>query len=142
MESTWVQMQKKDKVELRDALLALAGFANEILSLNENVSGRKVVQDMVGRSLKQELQPFRGLLSNLDVLQGRISIIKVLKEYDNYGRENEQSAQEYYREAARAMRALIRAGFQNFISFIHKESIRFECQEMFEIFLNDVVKRI
>jgi hypothetical protein len=142
MESTWVQMQRKDKTGYHDSLLALAGFANEIISLNESTGGRKLIQEMIARSLRQELTQFRGILTNLDLPQGRISIIKILKEYETFSRENDASAQEYYRESGRALRALIRSGFQNFISFIHKESIRFECQEMFEVFLNEVVKRI
>ncbi len=142
MESTWTQAQKKGRVETHASLLMLAGFANDVLSLNDSVNGHRMVVDMIGRAMKQEFAPFRMLLQNVDLTNGRINLVKLLKEYDLYTNQGEQAGLEYSREASRALRTVIRSNFQNYVSLIRQEGVRFECQEIYEIFLQDVVKRI
>jgi len=142
MESTYTQAQRKERLEYHAALLMLSGFANDVVGLSESVSGRRGVIDMVNRALKQELQPFRSLFQTLDLQQGRVNLVKLLKELDLFSKDGEQAGNDYYRETSKALRTLIRGAFQNYVSMIRKESVRFECQEMYEIFLQEVVKRI
>jgi len=142
MESTWTQMQLKDKLDEHTKLLALAGFANEVLSLNETVSGPRNVQEMINRGLRQELASFRTIFQLLDLPHGRINIIKLLKEYELFNRDSDKSGTDFYREAGRALRTLIRSSFQYYVSLIRQEHIRFECQEMYEVFLQEIVKKM
>jgi hypothetical protein len=142
MEATWTQMQIKDKLDEHTKLLALAGFANEVLSLNEAISGQRNVQDMISRGMRQELAPFRTLFQLLDLPQGRINIIKLLKEYELFTRDSEKSGGDFYRETGRGLRTLIRSSFQYYVSLIRQEYVRFECQEMYEVFLQEVVKKM
>ncbi|HEX2914192.1 MAG TPA: DUF4388 domain-containing protein [Chloroflexia bacterium] len=142
MESTWTQMQKKDRVDDQTMLLALAGFANEVLSLNEGVSGRRGVQEIIQRSMRQELMPYRTIFQMLELGQGRINISKLLREYDLFSRDNNNSAEDFLREASRGLRTLLRSTFQYYVSMIRVETIRFECQEMYEVFLQDVVRKM
>ncbi len=143
MESTWTQMQLKDKLDEHTKLLALAGFVNEVLSLSENVSGRRSLGEMLGRAMRQELAPFRTIFQLLDLpIQGRVNIIKLLKEYELFTRDSEQSGTEFYREACRALRTLIRSTFQYYVSLIRQEHTRFECQEIYEVFLQEIVKKM
>jgi hypothetical protein len=142
MESIWTQMQLKDKLDEHTKLLTLAGFANEVLSLNEAVSGRRNVQEMVNRGLRQELAPFRTIFQLLDLPHGRINIIKLLKEYELFQRDSEKSGSDFYRETGRGLRTLIRSSFQYYVSLIRQEHVRFECQEMYEVFLQEVVKKM
>lgn len=142
MESIWTQMQLKDKLDEHTKLLTLAGFVNEVLSLNESVSGRRNVQEMINRGLRQELAPFRTIFQLLDLPQGRINIIKLLKEYELFTRDSDKSGTDFYRETGRGLRTLIRSSFQYYGSLIRQEHVRFECQEMYEVFLQEVVKKM
>jgi hypothetical protein len=142
MEATWTQMELKDKLDEHTKLLALAGFVNEVLSLNESISGQRSVQDMINRGMRQELAPFRTLFQLLDLPQGRINIIKLLKEYELFTRDSEKSGSDFYRETGRGLRTLIRSSFQHYVSLIRQEYVRFECQEMYEVFLQEVVKKM
>lgn len=142
MESTWTQMQLKDKLDDHTKLLALAGFVNEVLSLSEAVSGKRNVQELVNRGMRQELAPFRTIFQLLDLPQGRINIMKLLKEYELFQRDSDKSGNEFYRETGRGLRTLIRSAFQYYVSLIRQENIRFECQEMYEVFLQEVVKKM
>jgi hypothetical protein len=142
MESTWTQAQKKDRIEVHAALLLLGGFVNDVLSLNESVNGKRMLLDTINRAFRQEYATYRNLLQSIDLHLGRINLVKLLKEFEQYARESEQSGIEFYRETSRAMRIVIRSNFQNYVSLIRKDTLRFECQEMYEVFLQDVVKRI
>ncbi|NWJ95502.1 MAG: DUF4388 domain-containing protein [Chloroflexi bacterium] len=142
MESTWTQMQIKDKLDEHTKLLALAGFVNEVLSLGEAVSGQRSIQEMISRSLRQELAPFRTIFQLLDLPQGRINIIKLLKEYELFTRDSEKSGSDFYRETGRGLRTLVRSSFQYYVSLIRQEYVRFECQEIYEVFLQEVVKKM
>ncbi len=142
MEATWTQMQIKDKMDEHTKLLALAGFVNEVLSLIQTVSGRRSVQEMINRGLRQELAPFRTIFQLLEVPQGQINIVRLLKEYELFSRDSEKSGTDFYRETGRAFRTLIRSAFQYYVSLIRQEHVRFECQEMYEVFLQEVVKKM
>ncbi len=142
MESTWTQMQKKGKIDAQMLLFALAGFGNEVLSMTEGVNGRRGVQEMVQRSLRQELAQYRTIFQLLDVSQGRVSISKLLREYELFSRDGEQSAGDFSREAGRGLRTLLRSAFQHYVSLIRSENTRLESQDMYEVFLQDVVKKM
>lgn len=142
MESTWTQLQMKGRMDQRTVLLTLAGFANELLSLDESVMGRRGLQDLMSRSIKQELAPFRTVFQMLDLTQGRVNMMKLLKEFELVQHDSTDASDEFYREVLRGLRTLIRACFQYYVSLIRSEAVRFECQEMYEIFLQDVVRKM
>ena len=142
MESTWTQVQKKSKGDQKTMLLTLAGFANELLSLVEKVNGKRGVQDLTSRAMRQELAPFRTVLQVLDLSHGRVNVIKLLKEYDLFQSDSSVSSEDFAREASRGLRILIRSAFQYYVSLIRRETVRFECQEMYEVFLQDVVRKM
>lgn len=142
MESTWTQLQMKGRIDQKTLLLTLAGFANELLSLDESVSGRRGLQDLINRAIKQELGPFRAIFQVLDLAHGRISMLKLLKEFELFQHDSSESGENFFREASRGMRTLIRTCCQYYVSLVHRETVRFECQEMYEVFLQDVVRKM
>ncbi len=142
MESTWTQMQKKGRNEAQTILLALAGFGNEVLSLTESVSGRRGLQDMLQRAMKNELAQYRTIFQLLDIAHGRVNIGKLLREYELFSRDGQGAAEDFVREAGRGLRTLLRSSFQYYVSLIRSESTRFEAQEMYEVFLQDVVRKM
>jgi len=142
MESTWTQMQKKGKIDTQTMLLALAGFANEVLSLTDSVNGRRNVVEMIQRSLKNELGPYRTIFQLLDIAQGRVNISKLLREYELFNRDGEQSAEDFTREAGKGIRTLLRSTFQHYVSLIRSENTRNESQDMYEVFLSEVVRKM
>jgi len=142
MESTWTQMQKKGKIDTQTMLLALAGFANEVLSLTDSVNGRRTVVEMIQRSLKNELGPYRTIFQLLDIAQGRVNISKLLREYELFNRDGEQSAEDFTREAGKGIRTLLRSTFQHYVSLIRSENTRNESQDMYEVFLSEVVRKM
>jgi hypothetical protein len=68
--------------------------------------------------------------------------MKLLKEYELFQNDSPASSEEFTRETARGLRTLIRSCFQYYVSLIRRETVRFECQEMYEIFLQDVVRKM
>lgn len=142
MESTWTQLQMKGRMDQRTVLLTLAGFANELLSLDESVTGRRGLQELLNRSIKQELAPFRTVFQMLDLSHGRVNMMKLLKEFELFQRDSSEASDDFYREVLRGLRTLIRACFQYYVSLVRSEPVRFECQEMYEIFLQDVVRKM
>lgn len=142
MESTWTQMQKKGKIDTQTMLLALAGFANEVLSVTDSVNGRRNVVEMIQRSLKNELAPYRTIFQLLDIAQGRVNISKLLREYELFNRDGEQSAEDFTREAGKGIRTLLRSTFQHYVSLIRSENVRNESQDMYEVFLSEVVRKM
>jgi hypothetical protein len=142
MESTWTQMQKKGKIDTQTMLLALAGFANEVLSVTDSVNGRRNVVEMIQRALKNELAPYRTIFQLLDIAQGRVNISKLLREYELFNRDGEQSAEDFTREAGKGIRTLLRSTFQHYVSLIRSENIRNESQDMYEVFLSEVVRKM
>lgn len=140
MESTWTQ--QKSKNDQQKTLLILAGFANEVLSITESVNGRRGVQDMIQRAMRQELVPYRAIFQLLDIAQGRVNIGKLLREYELFSRDSSGSAEDFTREAGRGLRTLLRSAFQYYVSLIRSETTRFESQDMYEVFLQDVVKKM
>ncbi|NWJ49032.1 MAG: DUF4388 domain-containing protein [Chloroflexi bacterium] len=142
MESTWTQAQKKERVEMHTALLLLAGFVNDVLSLSESANGRRVVLEMINHGLQNEFAPYINFMLSIDIPNGRINLVKLLRGYEVYSREGERASSEFYREAAKALRTVIRSCFQSYVGFVRRETVRFESQEMYEIFLQDVVRRI
>ncbi len=142
MESTWTQVQKKSKGDQKTMLLTLAGFVNELLSLVEKINGKRGVQDLTNRAMRQELAPFRTVLQVLDLSHGRVNVMKLLKEYDLFQNDATASSEDFAREASRGLRTLIRSCFQYYVSLIRRETVRFECQEMYEVFLQDVVRKM
>ena len=78
----------------------------------------------------------------LDVGNGRVSISKLLREYELFSRDGGQSADDFLREASRGIRTLLRSAFQYYVSLVRSETTRFESQDMYEVFLQDVVKKM
>ncbi len=142
MESTWTQMQKKERMEDKTSLLALAGFANEALSMSDTVNGPRGVQEMVNRALRNELAQYRTIFQLLDLNQGKINISKLLREHELFSRDGEQSAADFTREASRGLRTLLRSTFQHYVSTIRSEQTRLESQDMYEVFLQEVVRKM
>jgi hypothetical protein len=142
MESTWTNMQKKGKIDDQTLLLALSGFANEALSMLDSVAGRRGIQEMLQRAMKNELAPYRSIFQLLDIAHGRVNIGKLLREYEIFNRDNPKQADEFVREAGRGLRTLLRTTFQHFVSLIHAENTRFESHDMYEVFLQEVVKKM
>ncbi|MEI7553881.1 DUF4388 domain-containing protein [Candidatus Chlorohelix sp.] len=142
MEATWTQAQKKERVEMHTALLLLAGFVNDVLSLCENADGRQFVLEMINHGLQKEFAPYINFMMSIDIPNGRINLVKLLRGYEVYSREGERASSEFYRESAKALRTVIRSCFQSYVGFVRRETVRFESQEMYEIFLQDVVRRI
>ncbi len=142
MEATWTTMQKKGRIDEQTMLLALAGFANEGLSIIEGVSGRRGVQDMLQRVMKNELAPYRTIFQLLDIAHGRVNIGKLLREYELFNKDSVGQADDFVREAGRGLRTLLRSAFQHYVSLIRSETTRFEAQDMYEVFLMEVVKKM
>lgn len=142
MESTWTQMQKKGRMENQTLLMALNGFANEVLSLLENVAGQRGVQEMIQRSMKNELALYRSIFQLLDIGNGRLNVVKLLKEYEAFSRQGNDAADDFGREAGKGLRTLLRSAFQYYVSLIRSETTRFESHDMYEVFLQEVVKKM
>jgi hypothetical protein len=142
MESTWTQMQKKGATNTQSILMTLNGFANEVLSLIEGVTGRRGVQDMLQRALRNELAQYREIFQMLNVQQGRLNVVSLLREYELVSRQGGDSAEEFGRDANRALRTLLRSSFQYYVSLIRSETTRFESHDMYEVFLQEVVRKM
>ena len=142
MESTWTNMQKKGKIDDQTMLLALAGFANEALSMIEGVAGRRGIQDMIQRAMRNELAQYRTIFQLLDIAHGRVNIGKLLREYELFQHDNTDQAGDFVREAGRGLRTLLRSAFQHYVSLIRSETTRFESHDIYEVFLQEVVKKM
>jgi hypothetical protein len=140
MESTWTQ--KKGRIDNQTMLMALNGFSNEVLSLIETVAGRRGLQDIIQRVMRNELAPYRSLFQLLDAQNGRLNVVKLLKEYEAFTRQGGEAADDFEREASKALRMLLRSAFQYYVSLIRSETVRFESHDMYEVFLQEVVKRM
>jgi Domain of unknown function (DUF4388) len=142
MESTWTQMQKKGATNTQSILMTLNGFANEVLSLIESVTGRRGVQDMLQRALRNELVQYRDIFQMLNVQNGRLNVVSLLREYELVSRQGGDNAEEFGRDANRALRTLLRSSFQYYVSLIRSENTRFESHDMYEVFLQEVVRKM